>query len=135
MKFHFQNEGHLYASCLFYIQTFYLKCLVYELFSWGIRMHIPILTGVHNGRISRQKTMFFCWKMFFLKIISHDEGHLHANFFFYIVTVYLKCLLFQFFSRSIYMYTPILIGFKMDAQSKLLVLYSLFGLTCLFFSS
>ena len=51
----FHKEGHLYANCLLYIPTIYRKCHLFQFFSRGIRMHIPILTGVQNGRTSLRK--------------------------------------------------------------------------------
>ena len=54
--------------------------------------------------------------MFFLKLIFRDEayftslfyGHLHANCLFYILTIYRKCLPFQFLRCGIRIHTPIL---------------------------
>ena len=66
----YQNEGHLDVNFLIYILTIYGEYLMFQFFSRGIRTHIAILTGVQNGRISRQKTIIFCKKMFFLKLIS-----------------------------------------------------------------
>ena len=54
-KLLFCDEGHLYANCLFYILNIYPKCLLFEFLSADIRIHIPILTGVENGRTSLQK--------------------------------------------------------------------------------
>ena len=55
LKLLFRDEGHLYANCLFYIPTIYPKCLLSQFYSRGIRMHIPILTGVQNGGTSLRK--------------------------------------------------------------------------------
>ena len=62
LKLLFREEGHLYGQCLFYIPTIYPKCLLFQFFSRGIRMHIPILTGVQNGHISRLKDSVFLVK-------------------------------------------------------------------------
>ena len=66
LKLLFREEGHLYGQCLFHIPTIYLKCLLFQFFSRGIRMHIPILTGVQNGHISRLKdSVFFAKNVLF----------------------------------------------------------------------
>ena len=54
-KLNFQNEGHLYTNCLFFILSFRLKCLLFQFVSRGICVHIPIVAGFQNGRTSRQK--------------------------------------------------------------------------------
>ena len=59
---YFHDEGHLYAKCLFNILTIYPKHHRFHFFSRGIRMYIPILTGVQNGRISRLKGNVFLLK-------------------------------------------------------------------------
>ena len=46
---------------LFIVNTFF------HFFSRGIRMHILFLIGDENGRISRQKTVIFCWKSIFFE--------------------------------------------------------------------
>ena len=53
--------------------------------------------------------------MYLWSLILQDEGHLDTNFLIYILTFYHEYLLFQFFSRDMRMYIPILQGFKMDA--------------------
>ena len=52
LKINFQDKGHLYVRCLLYILTIYVKCLLFQFLGRGIRIHIPILTPVRNGRIS-----------------------------------------------------------------------------------
>ena len=93
---------------MFDILTIYPKCHRFHFFSRGICMYIPILTGIQNGHISRLKNADFLLKMFFLKLLFRDEGHLYANCLFYIPAIYPKCHLFQFYSRGISMYIPIL---------------------------
>ena len=73
-------------------------------------MHIHFVTGLQNRRLSFQKIINFSLKMFFLKICFRDEDHLYVNSSFYTLTVYAKCLLFQFFSRGIRMHISILTG-------------------------
>ena len=48
----FQDDGHLYANCLFYVLSFCLKCLIFQFLNRDIGTQIAILTGIENGRIS-----------------------------------------------------------------------------------
>ena len=48
--------------------------------------------------------------MFFLKLIFQAEDQLYVNFCFFILTVYRKYLLFQFFGWGLHMHVPILTG-------------------------
>ena len=52
LKINFQEKGHLGANVLIYILAIYRRCILFQLFSRGIRMHIPILIGVQKGHIS-----------------------------------------------------------------------------------
>ena len=61
-------------------------------------MHIPILTGVQNVRISRWRIGHILIKLLLLKLIFQNEGHLYGNCLFYILPIYCKFLLFQFLS-------------------------------------
>ena len=45
LKLNFQGEGKLDAYFFIYILTVYRECVLFLLFSCGIRMHIPIPTG------------------------------------------------------------------------------------------
>ena len=49
-QLNFHDEGNLYANCLFYILSFFARCFFFQFLCCGIRMHIPILRGVQNGR-------------------------------------------------------------------------------------
>ena len=60
----FWDEGYLYANCSFYTLTIYPKCLLFQFFSRGIRMHIPILAEVQTGRISRQNSSHILLKKY-----------------------------------------------------------------------
>ena len=53
LKLNFQDKSRLYATCLFYILFFPLKCLLSQFFSRNIRMHISILTGLQNERVGK----------------------------------------------------------------------------------
>ena len=57
--------------------------------------------------------------MFILKPLLDDEGHLYPDSLFYILIVYLKHLFFQFFSRGIRVYIPILRGVQNGHISRL----------------
>ena len=56
----FRDEGPFYAIFLFDIFTIYAKCHLFQFFSRGIRMHIPILIGVQNEPESHIKDIAFC---------------------------------------------------------------------------
>ena len=64
LKLIFRDEGQLYANCLFHLLTFYRQGLRFQFLNDGLHMHIFILAGVQNQRISSQKTVIFCLKMF-----------------------------------------------------------------------
>ena len=51
LKLIFQDEGHLYGNCLFYILTIYRECFLFQFLGYGTRMHVSILTGFQNGQI------------------------------------------------------------------------------------
>ena len=44
---------------------FYVKYNIFQFLSRGMHMHIPMLTGIQNGRIICQKTEFFAKKCSF----------------------------------------------------------------------
>ena len=62
LKLLLRDEGHLYANCLFYIPAIYPNCHSFHFFSRGIRMHIPILTGVQNEPKSHRNDSVFLLK-------------------------------------------------------------------------
>ena len=90
--------------------SIYPECLLFQFLSGGICMRIPILTGVKKEGISRWKDSVFLLKMFFLKLLFRNEGHMYANCLFYILPFFFKHFLSQFLSRGIYMNIPILTG-------------------------
>ena len=98
----------MYFNWLFYIFSSCLKCFLFQFLSRGTHMHIPILTGFQNRRISRRKNGVTCLLI----------GLLFANCLFYVLTVYRKCLLFLFFSRGIRMHIPIPTGFQNGRISR-----------------
>ena len=102
LKLNFQDKGHLYAHCLFYILSFCLKC-------------VYTYADFHPGRSSkstyyRPKNVHILLKILPLKLKLQDEVHMDANFLTYILTIYRGCFLFQLFSCSIRMHIPILTG-------------------------
>ena len=119
MKLLFPNGGYSYANCLIFILTIYTKYLLFQCLGCGIRMAIPILTGVQNGRVSLPKNNLMLKKNFFLLLYFRDEGHLCAKCLFDILTTYPKCHRFNFFSRGIHMYISILTGVQNGRISRL----------------
>ena len=69
LKLLFRDEGHLYANCLFYISTIHPKCHLFQFFSRSIRMYIPILTGIENGRTSLRKNSFILLKNVLFEVL------------------------------------------------------------------
>ena len=72
LTMNFEHEGHLYANCLFCIFSFFIKCLLSQLSSRDIDMHIPILSGVQIGRTNRWKNSHIMakndlFKVYFLR--------------------------------------------------------------------
>ena len=55
LKLDFEKEGQLHANWLFYVFRFCYKCLLFQFLSCGIYIHVPILTGVQDVRISPWK--------------------------------------------------------------------------------
>ena len=109
MRLYFRDEGHLYAKFLFDILTIYPKCHLFQFFSCGIRMDIPILTGFQNGHICRQKNQSYFAKSFsFWSFISEMN----------VTSIPIVCSIFLLFilNASIYsslvlrMYIPVLTG-------------------------
>ena len=59
-RLNFQDEGKLYANCLYYILSFYVTCILFQFLGCGIGTHISILKGVQNGWIYTWKAMIIC---------------------------------------------------------------------------
>ena len=88
LKLFFRDEGHLYANCLFYILTINPKCHPFQFFNRGIRMYIPILRGIQNGRINlRKKSVLLLKKIFFLNLFSEMKVTEIARFIFWLFTL------------------------------------------------
>ena len=133
----------MYGSCLLYILNIYCKWLHFQFLSCGICqlllsysclfsvnsfffsflshciwMHIPILTGIQTGRVSRWENGQILIKNLLWKLLFQDEGHLHGNCLFYILVIYCKDLFLQFLSRSIRIHIPILTEVQNKQTSK-----------------
>ena len=50
-------------------------------------MHIPILTELQNGRVSRWENGHIWVNNVHFKLNFQDEGHLDVNFFFFILFI------------------------------------------------
>ena len=101
LKLNFQHDGQLNSNCLIYILTFYREFLGFQFFTRAIRTHVPILTVVQNACISRRKNSHILQKNVGFVAKFWDEGYLYTNYLFYILTIYCKWFIFQFFSRGI----------------------------------
>ena len=51
-------------------------------------VHVPILAGLQNGRISGRKNTHIILKNKLLRVNFQDEGQLYANFLIFILTIY-----------------------------------------------
>ena len=98
LRVYFQDEGLLYAKFLLGILTIGPKCHLFQFFIRDIRMYIPILRGIQNGRINLRKNSVILLKIFFFKFIFWNEGH--GNCCVYSLTIYFKCLLFKLLGRN-----------------------------------
>ena len=111
LKCNFEDAGHFSADCFFFILAIYHKCFLFQFLGCGIRMQIPILTGVHKGCISSWKYDYISHKnVLLMKTNFQHEGRLYVNFLCYILSCCFKCLLFEFLSRGIRTHIPIETG-------------------------
>ena len=62
LNLNFQDEGQLYANCLFHFLSLYRKCFLFQFLIRCIRVHIHILTGIQTWLIINWKTSHFCRK-------------------------------------------------------------------------
>ena len=108
LKLNFQCKGCLDAYFLTYILAIYLECVIFYLFCRGVCIHIPILTQVQKGHISKQKNGHNLLKNVLLKHNFQEETHLYAKCLFDILSVSLKFLLSKFFSCGLRMHISIL---------------------------
>ena len=111
MELVFQDEGHLYANCLFFILTVYRIYLLFQFFLhlWYTYTHSHPSRG-SKGRISGWKNCHILLKNVLLRLNFQDEGHFYAICLFYILSFCLKCLPFQFLSCGMRMHILVLTG-------------------------
>ena len=118
MRLYLRDEIHLYAKRLFDILIVYHKWYRFQFFSCGRgNVHSHPNRGSKWTHKSIKRHCFFAKKCSFWSFFSIDEGQLYASCLFYILTIYLKCLLFQFFSDAICMHILILTGVKNGHRS------------------
>ena len=110
LKINYQNEGHLDVNFLIYMVTIYGEYLLFQFFSRGIRT-----AHCHPNRSSKwthksPKNSHILQRNVLSQAYFRSEGHLHANSLFYILSLYLTCLLFQNLTRGILMHMSIRTG-------------------------
>ena len=116
LKLNLQDEGHLYPGFYIFILTICCKCLLFQFFSCDILTHIPNLTGLQNGRLSRQKNSHILLKnVIFEAYFLRWRSLVFQFLLFFILTIYRKFLLVEFFGWGLRIHLPILTGFKKDA--------------------
>ena len=111
-KLNFEDKVYLYAICFFDIVfLFLLEMLSFSILEW---LHTYAHSYPNRGskwtHKSLKKQSHFSKKRFFLRLYFRDKGHLYTKFLLDILTIDPKCHLFQFFSRDMRMYIPILTG-------------------------
>ena len=95
LKLNFLDGSYFYGNCLFHILTIYHRCLFFQFWCCGIRMHICILTSVQKGRIYSWKQGHILLTNVLLKINFEHEGHLYANCLFCVFYFFVKCFFFN----------------------------------------
>ena len=112
LKLNFQDEGHLHANSLFFVLPIYHICLLFWFLGCGIRMNIPILTGVQKGHISGWWIGQNLLKNVLLQTNFQCEARLYANCLLYILNFCFKYLFLQLLSSGIRTQLPILTGLQ-----------------------
>ena len=85
--FNFQGEGHVYVICSYNIFTNYIKWIFFQLLYRGIRIHIPVPTGLKMDASVAKNVVIFGRKELVLKLDWQDEGRLSDNGFVNILTI------------------------------------------------
>ena len=81
----------------FVFTLFNVNAFFFYFLSRGIRMDIPILTGVQKRHISSYKGPHNLLKDVLLKLYFQQEGHVDVIFLIYTLTFYCEFLLFHSF--------------------------------------
>ena len=101
----------------FVVSPLCLKCLLFQIRTHGIRMHVSIRTGVEKGQIGGYKNVCILLKEVLLKLNFKHKGHVYTNCLFYILDNYWKRRIFQFLPCGIPMHIPILTGVQIGQIS------------------
>lgn len=104
-----QNSDQLYVNFLFSILSFCHKCLPFQFLSFGIRIQIPIITGVQKWGISSWRNHRIFRKNVLLPLNLPNKGHVYVNGLFYILSFCHKYLMLRFLSPRIRIHISILI--------------------------
>ena len=115
-KAYFSDEDHLYANCLFYIFPLCLKCLLFQVHTRGIRMHVSIRTGVEKGHIRGCNNDCVVLKelLLFCKLNFKHKSHVEATWLFCILDNFCKCRPLQSLLCGIRMHIAILTGVQIE---------------------
>ena len=103
LKCKFQDKGHLYGNCLFYILSIYYKCLLFQFLRCCIRMHIPILKGVQNGN-SGWKTghiLYFAKNCTIWSLISNMK----------ITSIPIACFIFWLLTVKVFFFSSYILAY------------------------
>ena len=76
IEFDFQDEGHLYADCLFCILTIYGKCLLFQFLNRVILLDNPHRNKGSKGSI---RTACFIFSKFKLNSLLQVVVHTYMN--------------------------------------------------------
>ena len=107
-KVNFEDEGNFEVNYLFDTFSFWVKCLLFQLFSRDISMHVSILSSVQNGGINHQENIHFLLQTVLFEGYFQTRSSFDGNCFFCILTIYQNCLLFQFLQYGISIHSLIL---------------------------
>ena len=109
---YFRDEDHLYANCLFYILSLCLKCLLFQIHTRGIRMHVSIGTGVEKGHIRGYNNGFVLLKERLLKLNFKHKSQVETTWLFCFLDNFCKSRPFQSLPCCIRMHIAILTGVR-----------------------
>ena len=110
LKWSHRHDGHLYAYCLLYTFTIRRKCFLFQFLGYGIGIQILILTEVQKKRVIGWKNGHNLLKNIIFQLNFQDEGNFYANCLFYILSFYVTCFFLKFLGCGIRMQIPIVKG-------------------------